>query len=229
MKKSQKPQLSENSTSDNKIFTHPAYGLITMTTCNGGNVTLFGSDIGHNQRISIEIEQAEHHRHLSNDWNHGTNTVCRFSMSYAQFASFITSNGNGNGTPVTLEIYRDENGNRLLAPAIEKIETKHDTHRQEIKNSCSKAIEQMKRQVAELKALIAGEPTKKQLQELHHSLKCTVDNMPSNMEFTVRQAEEALDLATNDAKIEVESYITMTAQRIGLEHINDLARLEKKD
>jgi len=228
MKNSQKPTPSEKSTPDNQVFTHPAYGLITMTTRNGGNTSLFGSDIGHNQCISIKIEQAEHHRHLSNDWNHGTETVCEFSMSHAQFSRFITSNGNGSGTPVTLEVYRDENGSRLLAPYIEKIETKHQTHRQEIKDSCSKAIERMKSQVAELEELIAGKPTKKQLQQLHHSLKCTVDNMPSNVAFTVQQAEEALDAATHDAKVEVEYYITATAQRIGFDHINDLARIENK-
>ena len=228
MRNSQQPTLSENSTEDDQIYTHPAYGLITMTTRTGGNQTLFGSDIGHNQSISIKIALAEHSRHLSSDWNHGIQTICEFHMSHAQFARFITSGGNGNGTPITLELYRDESGNSFHVPTIEKIQTKHETHHQEIKNSCAKAIKNAQDKIAELEILIAGKPTKKQLLEAIKSLESTVNNMPSTVSFTVKQAEKALEKATSDAMIEVESCITMSATRIGLKHINDLARIENK-
>lgn len=49
------------------------------------------------------------------------------------------------------------------------------------------------------------------------------------MAFAVQSAEEALEKATSDAKIEVESYVQMTAQRLGLKHINELAQLEHKE
>ena len=68
------------------VFKHPAYGTITMTTCTGGDRTLFGSDLGHNQRISIKIDTAVLHRDLYRDWIHSDKHLIEFEMSHAQFA-----------------------------------------------------------------------------------------------------------------------------------------------
>ena len=52
--------------------------------------------------------------------------------------------------------------------------------------------------------------------------------LPGSLDFVVKSAEEALEKATSDAKIEVEAYIGSVAQRIGLKSINQLAQLEDK-
>lgn len=224
-----KPTLKK-SDQHGEVFEHPAFGTITMTSrsTSGNGVSLFGSDIGHNQSISIEIQQADLTRHLGQDWIHGTKKVCRFSMSHAQFAQFITSTGNGNGTPITFDLYRT--GDITHPPAIEKIETKHQTHQREIKESASRAVDKIRDEVSKLEALLSGPSIgKKQLAEIVHTLKCTVDNVPSNMEFTVKQAEEALEKATSDAKIEIESFIAMKAQKLGFENLTELLKLEDKN
>ena len=224
----QEPTVSEGrigACEPHGVFQHPAYGTITMTTRTGGGGTLFGSDLGHNQRIAIKISTAKLHRDLHHDWIHSDKQLIELEMSHAQFAQFITSNGNGSGTPVTITWLKDVGS----IPAIKNLQTKHETHRQEIHNSAREAADSMAKNVAKLGAMIeSGKLGKKELRELWHTLKCQVDNLPSNMEFAVKSAEEALEKATSDAKIEVESYVQMTAQRLGLKSISDLAQLADK-
>lgn len=225
----QEPTVSEGRTGKcdpHGVFEHPAYGTITMTTRTGGVGTLFGSDLGHNQRITISISTAKLHRDLHHDWIHPDKNIIEIEMSHAQFAQFITSNGNGSGTPVTITWLRGEGS----IPAIKNLQTKHETHRQEIKNSARDATDGMAKNVAKLGAMIeSGKLGKKELRELWHTMKCQVENLPSNMAFAVKSAEEALEKATSDAKIEVESYVQMTAHRLGLQRIEDLARLESRN
>ena len=206
-----------------EVYNHPAYGVITLTNPQGGDSTLFGSDIGHNQRMCIRVHHAELKRDLNHDWIHTTGQIIEVEMSHAQFAQFITSQGKGDGTPCTLRWIRHKGA----IPGIEKVETKHDTFRREIHDAARKRLEHIKKEIAKLGEMIeSGKLPKKELRELHANLRHQVDYLPGTMEFVVKSAEEALEKATSDAKIEVESYIAMSAQRIGLKSINDLARLE---
>lgn len=225
----QEPAVTEDRVgqcSPHGVFSHPAYGTITMTTRTGGDGTLFGSDLGHNQRIAIQISTAKLHRDLHHDWIHSDKNLIELEMSHAQFARFITSNGNGSGTPVTITWLKDVGS----IPAIKNIQSKYETNRQEIKDSARAAADGMAKSVAKLGVMIeSGKLSKKELRELWHAMKCQAENLPSNMAFAVESAEKALEQATSDAKIEIESYIQMTAQRLGLRHIGDLARLENRN
>lgn len=207
------------------VFHHPAYGTITMTTCTGGEPTLFGSDLGHNQRIAIEINTAVLHRDLYRDWIHSDKHLLRFEMSHAQFAQFITSNGNGSGTPITITWMKDVGS----IPAIKNLQTKHETHRAEIRECAKRAHDGLAKNVAALKAMVeSGKIGKRDLAALVRSMEISLGNAPANLAYAVESAEEALAKATSDAKIEVESYVQMTAQRLGLKHIGELAQLEHR-
>jgi hypothetical protein len=63
-------------------------------------------------------------------------------------------------------------------------------------------------------------PTPKQI-----NLKCMIENTPSNMEYTILSAEKALDKAVSDAKIEVESFVSVTTQRLGVQSLQRLGEL----
>lgn len=209
-----------------EVYDHPAYGVITLTNPQGGDSTLFGSDIGHNQRMCITIHRAQLKRDLNRDWIHSKNQIIEVEMSHAQFAQFITSQGKGDGTPCTLRWMKGEGA----VPGIAKIETKHDTFRREIHDAARKRLESIEKEIAKLGEMIeSGKLPKKELRELHANLRRQADYLPGTMEFVVKSAEEALEKATSDAKIEVESYIAMTAQRLGLKSIEELARLENKE
>jgi len=206
--------------------THPAFGIISLTksTCGGSGATLYGSAIGHTSVLNIKIMKSSLTRGLSNDWFGHGEVIADFEMSHAQFARFITSVSDGNGTPITLRQTQLE----ANIPRIDKIETKHETHKKEIKNSAIEAVAGMKKKIDEMEAMINGDKaiSKKQLKEIHQVLTVSLRNLPNNLEFAVSQAVEALEKATNDAKIEVDSFVNMTATRLGLEHINQLGDLQ---
>ena len=207
---------------------HPAFGLISLTksSCSGKGVTLYGSDIGHTSLLHIKIMKSSLTRSLSNDWFGQDEVIADFEMSHAQFARFITSVGDGDGTPITLRQTQLE----ANIPRIDKIETKHETHKKEIKDSAVKSLAIMQQKVNELGSMINGDKaiSKKQLKEVHTRLQLAVDGLPNNLEFAVDQVQEELEKATSDAKIEVEAFINLTATRLGLEHINQLGELQLK-
>lgn len=222
MKDAKSPMMS-SSNRGGATYTHEAFGTVVMTTPQGGGMqgmSLFGSDIGHHQCISIEIHRAELTR------IHSRELVAKVEMSHAQFAQFITSSGNGSGTPCTIR-YAAPIGTSLeeMAP-IAKIESKHETHRREIKQSANEQISKVQDALKQLEAMAnGGKVSIKELRSVLHTAKCHLDNLPGNLEFAVKSAEEALEKATSDAKIEVESFIQMSANRIGLKSIADLARI----
>lgn len=213
---------------ENGVQTHPAFGVAKLGQSHcSGNHTLFGSDIGHNGYMTIEIEEADLRRDYSNDKVYGGKTIVKFQMSHAQWVQFITSSGNGMGVPCTLEYKLTETP--ICCPSIEKIETKYDLHKKEIAESASKQVKQALSELKELEILSeTGKLGKKAVNEKLYSLRCTLENLPSNLEFSVSQAQKALENAVSDAKVEVESYVAITAQRIGLESINQLAMIENK-
>lgn len=225
--------VRENSSSDSvEVLNHDAFGTITMSCpqWSGDGTTLFGSDLPHSQTVRITIQRARLDRHLSRDWIHGENQpIVEIEMSHAQFAQFITSQGNGNGTPVTIRQAPERGTFAPVMPGIAKIETKHETHRREINRSAMESIQKVQAALGELQAMAdAGKVSVKDLKARLHTAKCHINNLPANLEYAVKSAEEALAKATSDAKIEVETYIGVSAQRIGLQRISDLARLENK-
>lgn len=211
-------------------YSHDAYGSISLTTVSGGNPVLFGSDLNHPHRIRIEVKRAVLNRNLSNDWIHGSqslqNTVVSFEMSHSQFAQFITSSGSGSGTPVTLR-YAPKPGTYIEEmPGIKKIESKADMMHREIKESSLRAMADIQDQVARLGEMIeSGKVGMKDAKEIHRNLSIRVANLPSNMQFVVKQAEETLEAATASAKIEIEAYVDGLAKSLGIQSIQQLGLL----
>lgn len=227
--KEQKPDVREDvmgKCDPHKVYSHPAYGTVTMSIVHGGNKTLFGSDLGHSDRVCIRVNHAELKRDLNHDWIHSRGQLIEFEMSHAQFAQFITSQGNGSGTPVTLRWIHGQGS----IPAIENIETKHETFRREIREAAHERLQHIDQSLKSLDILLnsGGSVSKKELREIYTNLARHAALLPGTLEFVVKSGEEALEKATSDAKIEVESYMQMAANRIGLNHISDLAEIEQR-
>lgn len=216
MPRLQTPQVLTSPDIMGEQYSHPAFGLIQMNIVSGGNPTLFGSDIGHNQRVSIKINTANLRRSLGRDWAFADKTLVEFEMSHAQFAQFITSTGQGAGTPVTLNFIRGEGE----IPGIQNLASKHEIHRNEIEQTAKEALDKLSAEIRDLKVkLMDGKVGKKDLQGAIHNMECAIENAPKDLAYAVSSAQTALEKATSDARIEVESFVQMMAQRIGMESI----------
>lgn len=213
------------------LYKHPAFGVITMTHPRGHSSPLFGSDIGHSETVRIAVHRAELVRELSHDWHRQLELpVIEFEMSHAQFAQFITSQGSGAGTPVTINFASPVGAHREDMPHIAAIESKHELFHREIKDAAKVRLSTMASLVNGLGELIEGGKTNKtELRKIHAELKRHTEQLPGSVSFVVKQAEEALEKATSDAKIEVEAFIGSTVNRLGLESLQQLAQLTNKE
>lgn len=211
-----------------RVLKHPAYGVVTLTNPQG-RTTLFGSDVGHSSVMRVTVHRAELHRDLSRDWIHSTDPIVEFELSHAQFAEFITGVGRGDGTPCTLKHAPPEDVRPQALPRIKALETKHQTFRREIREMAERRLAVIEAEITRLGTLIeSGKIGKTELREIHRNLRHNADSLPGSVEFVVKQAEEAFEKASADARIEVEAFIDHKARALGLQSIQDLARIEKK-
>jgi hypothetical protein len=212
-----------------EVYDHPAFGTIVMTHPTGGHQDLFGSDVGSMGCVRIAIHKATLHRDLSRDWVFPDMApLVAIEMTHAQFAMFITGAGRGEGTPVTLIRASDTPAKQV--PPIKRIENKQDVFKREIKRAAEERLESMSRDVDRLQALIdSGKLSIKAVREVVRSLQINLQNAPSNLAFVVESAEEALEEATSNAKIEVEAFIDARARSLGLSNIRQLGTLPTED
>lgn len=210
-------------------YSHPAFGVVTLGNPRGAAKHLFGSDVKHNECMSIEIKRAVMKRGLSNDWIHGRETLAVIELSHHQFAQFITSQGQGNGTPCTIRYCAPSGSGIEAMPGIEMPETKHETFRREIEESARESVSAISEQIRRLGEMIdSGKISKVELRKMHADLGRNASQLGGSLGFVVEQAQEALEKATTSAKIEVEAYISNAARRIGMQHLSQLGMIEDK-
>lgn len=67
------------------VFTHPAFGMLEFSCITGGDRTLFGSSIKHDDKISLVIKHGEEERYLHSDHYFGLRgKIIGVEMSYSQ-------------------------------------------------------------------------------------------------------------------------------------------------
>lgn len=136
--------VEEQGTSmERETLTHPAFGLIGFSRVSGGENTLFGSSIKHNDRIIMRLKHAKQDRHLHDDWYHGRGLITEVEMSYSQFAECISSLNVGEGVPCTIR-YTEKDG---MVPYIKENVSKREQFRNEFSETVSKAMEQVQEQM----------------------------------------------------------------------------------
>lgn len=194
-------------------YEHPAFGLIGMSIVSGGSESLFGSDVGHGQRVRLTIKHAEHQRGLSNDWYHARGLpIVEVEMSHSQFAEFITSPNRGEGVPCTIS---EVDG--VMMPSIEKLETKNAMLCREVGEAAAEKIKRLQKEIDRLGLIVeAGKFPKAEMRQIYKDLAREADQLPGSITFVVKQGEEAIERATTHAKIEIEATIERHISRIGL-------------
>lgn len=82
--------------------THPSFGIVVVAKHQSTGTNLFQSDLMHRQYMTVTVHEATRKRDLAHDWTHPGPVICEFAMSLAQWGAFVSSAGDGGGTPVTL-------------------------------------------------------------------------------------------------------------------------------
>lgn len=131
---------------EREVLKHPAFEMIGFSRVSGGDSTLFGSSIKHNDKIVMKLKHGEQERSLHEDHYYGRGLIAEVEMSYSQFAECITTMNFGDGVPCTIR-YTKEDG---YIPAIIDNDSKRERFRNEFSDTILKAMDQVQDQINEI-------------------------------------------------------------------------------
>lgn len=218
----------EGTSMEKETFKHPAFGMIGFSRVSGGENTLFGSSIKHNDRIILKIKHREQNRHLHEDWYYGHGLITEVEMSYSQFAECITAMNVGDGVPCTIR-YTEKDGH---IPAIAKNESKREQFRSEFSDTILKAMKQVQEEIEVIQKSLDDKKNLgvKDRKEMISKLQQVKYNIGRNLDFCVEQFDEQMEKTTMEAKGEIEAFcqnkINSIAQAALVENKDKFVELE---
>jgi hypothetical protein len=196
----------ETPTTDERGYeTHPAWGMIGAfrTQSTPGSV-LYDSDIRHMNTVHIRLATGQRKRDLHRDWHGIDREFVEVELSEAQWASFVSSMGSGNGVPCTI---RRREGD-LLVPGM-PFESRLAESMSEVRNAAEDAA-------AEVAAAFKTYSEHKTARNLRH-LQAMIENMPANVEFAAKSLTEHAENVVQKSKADIEAAVVAHAKTLGVE------------
>lgn len=203
---------------DATTTTHPAFGQISIRKPQG-SIDLYGSDFTHHHFVNIEIHESELHRALSRDWTFARKLIASVSLSEAQWATFVSSFGRGEGVPCTIE-YANGEGRPGLPPR----QTWH-LYRKEAEKSFGAALSKVKELREQLVAASTRLPKKAQV-ELTGPIDAVINALQSTLPFIKESFDKHIEDSIEKAKVEVNAYATNTIMRAGIAAIGNQSLIQ---
>jgi len=193
----------------------PFMGTIKVSRCQG-RADLFDSDVEHMHFIEVEISHADRTRHLSQNWIHGGNQIVSVWMSEIQWAHFLSSMNQGEGSPCTLKHIE---GKRIQGPkpAAAPESKKFETEITETVNDSLNALKAAISRLTEATVPKAKTPGKTELNEMLDLLNTALREFQCNVPFVEKQFREHVEKQMATAKLEFEGYMTARLRDMGLE------------
>lgn len=197
--------------------THPAYGMINVSRCQGGDGEYFGSGIKHNNFISLIISRGERCRDEYGDYYFSKDNMIEIHMTTTQWAELITTMNYGSGTPCTLYAIEDEETGHMMP--IPKI--KFNSRKTEINNDLKIKMDEIAKDIIEdeinLKEILSkkGAINKSEKKQIAWMMEKLHQNIKSNLPFLHTCMQKAVDNTVTEAKGEIDSYLTNAITSLG--------------
>lgn len=196
---------------DERVDSHPAFGVAVVTRGTGHGRSLFQSDLLHRETITLSIHTAERSRSLHRDWVHPRKELIEVEMSLAQWGALIAAQGQGSGVPLT----------------IRRTESVHDVPGIPHEPRTSESVDEARRQVQEmlrdaLKTLGDLElviEEKKGIRVVREALgkhARALQGAANNSAFAVRSVQEAVEDVVHTARSDIEAFLMDAERRTGL-------------
>ena len=192
---------------------HPSYAMIQASRVTG-SIYLYGSDLEHHGYIALRVFRGELRRGLSRDWASVTNwtPIVEVALSYAQWATFISTLNSGVGTQCTLQRGPDGDVPGIAAPAVDQ----REQFTEEVSAKFSKTIKRLDGLLGELADGKIPAGLRKRLAD---TIRMVKQDIEKDVPFVVRQFDEHVDQTTERAKTEVHAYVQQAIHSAGLEAI----------
>jgi len=226
---SRPPEVPIERTEENRygdgeqVENHPAFGMIQISRVTGGVGRLFGSHLNnHNGAIRLRISRGTRRHHLNRDWYSGhlvhDDVSMVIEMSHAQFAEAITSLNMGDGVPCTIRRSRGE-----AVPYIpQDLETEQDKVSEGFQERMNKLSESLQKALESANAALDKKTVNKKDREvIRDSLRRIVQEIECNIPFVLDSFIKSTTKVTAAATAEIDGFMTMALQKVGLEHLKE--------
>lgn len=193
-----------------------SYGMININRgqIGGDGKKLFGSDIRHNNVISLSIKRGVYERELYKDWHMGEEELIRIDLSPVQFAEAIT-NINGVGVPCTITRY---NGKGI--GEVPELDNKKEIFRKEFALDIEKMVNTINELTEEVNSLLNKKTiTKADKESIKEGISNINRNLKDNIPFLVESFDEQLEKSVSSSKAEVEAYVQNKIHSLGMREL----------
>lgn len=200
-----------------KIYNHPAYGVIGMSRITCRDVQLFGSNVKHDNLISLRIQTAERSSNGDYEFIFPRKRIIEVWISGNQLGQMLSSMNVGEGVPCTIR-HTETNYD---VPMIKDESTPIEESRKSLQDRINKIMEQTDRMIKTSQEVLDNPKpmSKKDMKVLHDRLTMIKQNIHENLPFVAKCFDEKMDKTVTDAKCEVEAFITSTIHKAGMDAI----------
>lgn len=190
---------------------HESWLLVTLHRSSSTGTRLFDSELTHNQFITVSIHRCTRKRQLNSDYKHPAQLLLEFNMSMAQWGAFVSSQGDGGGTPGTLSFLFDQG---LIPAAID--EPRLAVSHAEVRGAANKSLSEVQEAFDKLEELYEAKAGRRELTQAMHNLHYALQNAPANMEFAAKSLTRHVENVVTMAHADIEARVAMAQER-GLE------------
>lgn len=198
---------------DETIEEHESFGMISLAryTCNPPQ-HFFGSSIVHNGGVSLVIQTAERHRSLNSYRYHAQEHLIEINMTPAQLADLLTNLNMGDGIPCTIQWF---NGKKMEpCPEVNERKLIHQEFDKKMK-SLGDALEELVQETRDLQQKPnVNKGDRARLVKMAETIQAQVAH---NIPFIHAQFNEAIDATLNEAKADLESFVSQLTRNMGEE------------
>jgi len=202
---------------------HPSQLQISFSRVYSSHpVSFYGSDIGCNSYIMLEIKTSKKSRNLSNDYYFADDTILRARLSPNQFSELLTTMNVGCGVPATLEAFfpRGLPSGKIPEPINED---KIEIFKTEIELDTQEVFIAIGEITNEINTLKISEKQKKTLLSKTNKLKSI---LTSTIPFIIDQAKEQIDKIITSGKSAIDAFYTGVITKLGIESLKDQIKIK---
>lgn len=196
------------------LHTHPSFGIVRVTHPSGSGRHLYGSELKHNNTVSLEFSLSDERVGLGTSWIRENEVILSVEMSESQWASMVASQA-GRPTQVTVRHYRD--GKMINVPHIQNKPTRTEKSRQDYYNRIRRQQQAGQGLVAQLTALVnKGKANKGELQAILGEAQHAYTGSVESAKFQIECFDEEMEAVVESSKTEVEACMQQLIVQTGL-------------
>lgn len=224
-RETQEPRLVKKDDLFGDKYERPAFATIGASRVSG-QANLFGSNIGQQGFVMVEIHEAALYRESHQDRIQPSGrSIVRLYMTEAQWVGFVSRMNIGNGVPCTLD-YVPEGPRLDIKPHLPPQEKAAD-HISEIADRIAESNRRKVRDgVAKINELCEGLPAKKR-DAIMQAVCLMSQHLKVNHEHAENMLTEHKEKLIVEAKVEIEAMVSGLCNQLGVESLQQIVAAAK--